>query len=335
MSQPPAAPVSPPVLAGQFQSSSGRTMLQYFRHTFPPGAPSSFRGPVQTSPGFDQVEVFLCGFTLATDVHEANLGRASVNVQKFGYDVQTGMLEVGITTQFVTDGQSWNSEVTFVVVLTDAAAARFSPVSTGCGGTAECNIVRLVGTAVPAGMQYIGIATQIWDAGSRSGPVPVNAISGDINNLSVNPPTVWLDYITALRNGAFTNNMFFEWQGVVIAFDPAEMTRALTSLPYQYTFLANHVATRQAIYSGAQAPANVPTTGFLDAFQGCTLLYSQSINGPEGPIWRIESSASAPIMGPNGAFTQYGVFLGSQFGDTINAVPDYGFQISRAAGFLH
>jgi hypothetical protein len=29
------------------------------------------------------------------------------------------------------------------------------------------------------------------------------------------------------------------------------------------------------------------------------------------------------------------VFLGSQFGNTTNTVPDYGFQISRTVGLLH
>lgn len=324
-----------PTPAGQFQSSSGRTVLQYFRQTFPAGAPSSFRGPLQVPPGFDQVEVLLCGFTLAADAHEAPLGRAAINVQKFGYDAQTGVLEAGVTTQFATDGQGATSEVTFVVVLTDATAARFSRISTGCGGPAECNIVRQVGSAIPSGMQYIGLATQIWDVGLQTGPgIPVNGIAGDVASLAVNPPTIWLQYIGALRNGAWTNEMFCEWQSLVIAFDPAEMTPVQTNLPYQYTFLGMHQSTRQVMQSQAVAPVGMPSTGFLDALQGCSLFYSQAINGPESPIWMLESSASTPIMGPNGAFTTYGAFLGSRFGDSVNAVPDYGFQISRAVGFL-
>jgi hypothetical protein len=327
---------SQPVLTAQFQSTSGRTALQYFQQTFPAGAPSSFRGPVQVLPGFDQVEVFLCGFTLATDAHEAPLGRAAVNIQKFGYDAQTGVLEAGVTTQFATDGQGATSEATFVVVLTDATAARFSRISTGCGGTGECDIVRQVGSAVPTGMQYIAIATQIWDVGVRSGPgIPLNGIAGDVVSLAVNPPAVWFQYIGALRNGAWTDDMFCEWQGMVIAFDPAEMTPVTTNLPYQYTFLGQHQATRQVMPSGAVAPAGVPSVGFLDAHQGCFLFHSQAINGPESPVWMLEASASAPIMGPNSALTTYGVFLGSRFGDSVNAVPDYGFQISRAVGFLH
>ena len=238
-----------PVPAGHFQSSSGRTMLEYFRHVFPAGTPSSFRGPLQVPAGFDQVEILLCGFTLSTEVHEAPARRAAVNVQNFGYDVTTGILDVGVTTQLVTDGQGAMSEVTFVVVLTDSAAARFSEIAASCGGNAECDIIRLVNSAVPAGMQYIGVATQIWDVGVSSGPtIPVNGIAGDIAGLAVGAPSVWLQYLGALRNGAWTNSMFCEWRGVVIAFDPAEISRFPTpNLPYQYTFLGQHQSARQVI----------------------------------------------------------------------------------------
>jgi hypothetical protein len=336
MSQPPGAPAGPPVPVGQFSSSSGRTALLYYRHTFPPGGPTSFRGSLPGAAGFDQAEVFLCGFSLATDAHEAPVGRVSVNVERFSYDPQSGALEVGLTTLFATDGQGSTSEVTFVAVLTDATAAHFSTVTTSCGGTAECHITRQLGNAVLPGMQYIGIATQIWDVGLPSGgPVPVNGIAGDVDSLAVNPPTVFLDYAGALRNGAFANDMFCEWQGVVIAFDPAEMTPPVTSLPYQYTFLSVGQSHRASFFGGASPSPSAPTTGLLDALQGCTLLYSQAINGPETPIWMIEASAQAPILTPNGALTHYGVFLGSRFGDAVNAVPDFSFQLSRAVGFLH
>lgn len=333
----PAASGSP-VPAGHFQSSSGRTMLEYFRHAFPAGTPSSFRGALQVPAGFDQVEVLLCGFTLSTEVHEAPVRRAAVNVQKFDYDAATGILDVGVTTQFETDGQGSMSEVTFVVVLTDSAAARFSEIATSCGGTGECDIVRLVNSAVPAGMQYIGVATQIWDVGVPSGsPIPVNGIGGDIAGLAVGLPSVWLQYLAALRNGAWTNNMFCEWRGVVIAFDPAEISRFPTiNLPYQYTILGQHQSARQVIAGSVSVPPGVPPfLGSLDVFQGFSLLFSQAINGPESPIWMIECSAWVPIIGPNGVFTQYGVFFGSQFGNTTNTVPDYGFQISRTVGLLH
>ena len=324
-----------PLLTGQFQSSSGRTVLSYYRHAFSGGSPTSFRGTVQLTPGFDQVEVLLCGFSLAADWHEAEVGRVAVNVQKFGYDAQTGALELGITTQFVTDGQTSSSEVTFVVIMTDVRAARFSPISTGCGGVAECNITTSVPVAVPTGMEYIGIGTQIWDVGSDSGPVPMNAVGGDVASLTVGLPSVAFDFLGVLRNGTFTNRMFCEWQGLVVAFDPAELTRAITPLQYQYTFLGHHVGARQFFYNQAQSPTNQPNTGFLDASQGSSLLFSQSINGPEERIWFIESSAEAPLLTPTGSITRYGVFLSSRYGETQVAAPDYTFQVSRLAGFLH
>jgi hypothetical protein len=307
----------------------------YFRLGFAAGTPSSYRGPLQALPGFDQVELLLCGFTLSAESHEAPLGRAAVNVQKLGYDASTGLMEVGVTTQFATDGQGAASEVTFVVVLTDSAAARFTRISTGCGGPAECDIIRLSGSAVPAGMSYIGIATQIWDVGVRSGPpTPVNGIGGDVASLAVSPPSVWSQYIGVLRDGAWARDMFCEWQGVVIAFDPAEISPVTTSLPYQYTFLGQHQTARLVLPSQAPPPP-WPAVGFLDALQGTYCFHSQSINGPESSIWMLETSATAPVMGPSSGLTTYGVFLGTRFGDTANANPDYGFQFSRAVGYLH
>ena len=333
MSQPTVS-AGQPVPMGQFLSSSGRTALLYYRHTFPAGVPSSFRGLVPGAAGFDQAEVLLCGFTLAADAHEARVGHVSAGVQRYSYDPQNGELEIGVTTMFATDGQGATSDVTFVAIFTDATAARFSTIAASCGGAAQCHIVRQLGNAVPPGMQYIGIASQLFDVGAGS-PVPVNGIAGDLDSLTVSSPTISLDYLGALRNGAFMNDMFCEWRGTVIAFDPAEMTRPVTSLPNQYTFLSQGQPQRVGFYGHAAATPSLPTTGFLDALQGCSLLYSQSINGPETPIWMIEASAQAPILAPNGALTEYGIFLGSIFGDAVNAAPNFGFQISRTVGFLH
>ncbi len=49
------------------------------------------------------------------------------------YDAQTGDLEVGM---LVTDGQGWNGEVTFVVILTDDTAARFVIAESGSSAPA-------------------------------------------------------------------------------------------------------------------------------------------------------------------------------------------------------
>jgi hypothetical protein len=74
--------------------------------------------------GFNQVEVLLAGCSLATDSREAPVNRARVYVQRFRYGAQTGDLEVGMAAELVTDGQGWNGEVTFVVILADDTAAR-------------------------------------------------------------------------------------------------------------------------------------------------------------------------------------------------------------------
>jgi hypothetical protein len=324
-----AQPPTPPSLVREFTSSSGRTVLQYYSCT----APGSFRGVLQAPAGFEQVEVLLTGFTLATDLHVARVERAAVNVQKFRYDPQTGELELGVRGQLATDGQTWRADVTFVVILTDSTAAHFTRLSTGCGATAECNISQQLAGAIPSGMQYIGLATQIWDLGSRAGAVPLNGIAAHMNAISVNPPNFGIDFAGALRNGAWTNDMFFEWQALTIAFDPTEMTRAPTWLPNQYTFIGKH-ASRLYLVDGAPAPAGPIITGFLDAFEGLVLLFSWAIGGPEYPVWMIEASAVAPVLSPSGATTEYGILLGTTFGDTANTAP-YEFQVSRAAGFLH
>jgi hypothetical protein len=151
-------PASPPALTGEFTSTSSRTVLQYYRYT----GSASFRGVIAAPAGFDQVEVLQCGFRLSTQTHVAPLKRAAVNVQKFTYDAFSGQLEVGVFAQLDTDGQDWEAEVTFVVILTDAAAATFTRISSGCRGQSECTITRLLPGAIPAGKQFVGVGTQIW-----------------------------------------------------------------------------------------------------------------------------------------------------------------------------
>jgi hypothetical protein len=120
MAQLPSTPPTPPTLVGEFTSSSRRTILQYYSHA----APGPFRGVLSVPAGFNQVEVLLAGSSLATDSREAPVNRARVYVQRFDYDAQTGDLEVGMAAELVTDGQGWNGEVTFVVILADDTAAR-------------------------------------------------------------------------------------------------------------------------------------------------------------------------------------------------------------------
>src|SRR4051794_29370745 len=87
-----AVVATPPTLVSQFTSSSGRTVLQYFRFN----ATQAFRGPIQVAPGFELVEVALVGHELHTDNHVAPVHRAAVNIHRFTYDATTGKLEVGV-----------------------------------------------------------------------------------------------------------------------------------------------------------------------------------------------------------------------------------------------
>jgi hypothetical protein len=323
-------PWTPPALVGEFKSSSGRTVLQYYSVTIS----GTIRGVVSAPAGFELVEVLLTGFTLEADSHEAPAAHAAAEVQKFRYDPQSGDLEIGVAATLTTDGQPWTAEVTFVVVLTDSDAGRFTLIDTGCNGTAQCSITRLLAGAIPPGMQYIGLATQIWDVAAQHGAVPVNGIAGHKNALSVNPPDVWVDFMGVFRDGAWANDMFCEWRAVVIAFRPTEMTQVPTSLPNQFTMLGTNQVARRSITNQAPAPPGVAVTGMLDAFDGFTALFSQAIGGPEHPIWMLEASAAPPILAPSGPVTTYGVFMGTKYGDLTSTQP-FLFQLSRAAGFLH
>jgi hypothetical protein len=291
----------------------------------------NFRGVIRTLPGFDQVEVFLCGFTLETLSQADKVGRVAARVQKFRYDRANGALEVGVSAGLSTTGQKYSYELTFVVVLTGAKVAKFTRIDASCGGVETCTIGRSLPAAVPSGMHYIGLGTSSWDLGSNAGAFPLNTLSGHIDSISVAPPTVNLTYLAAFRDAAGGKRMFLEWDAAVIAFRPSEMAQNTSPIFPQYTMLAHHVTTRQFLGSGGTAP--VPAIrGVLDAFEGLTLFYDNP--AIEHDIWLVEASASAPrLTAPNAAAVDLGLFLGTTFGDRTNA-PDYAYQESRALGFL-
>ncbi|MBO3093579.1 hypothetical protein [Cellulomonas dongxiuzhuiae] len=305
-------------------------MLQYFSYV----GHEPFRGPLRVASGFELVEVAEVGHRLQTETSAAPVSRVAVNVQSFAYDASTGDLEVGITPLLSTDGQGWLAEVTFVVICTDSGVAHIARVSTGGVGTSEVSMSKYLPGAIPVGMDYVGMATQIWDVGTDAGPLLLNGVAAHVNNLSVTPPNLWLDYWGVLRDSAWTAPMFFEWQALVLAFDPAEMSRATTSLPYQYTWLAHNVVTRNFFAGPITAPPGAPVTGFLDAYEGSVLGFGQLINGPEHRVWCVEASASPPSLTPTGAITSYGTFLGTTYGDTVTTEP-YLLQVSRCAAWLH
>lgn len=333
----PTPPSSlPPTLISKFKSSSGRTIIEYY--TYDSGTCGigncNFRGSLHAPAGFDQVEVFLSGFSLETQSKVDKISHVQAQVQKFRYDKATGDLEVGVSAQLSTSsGQPYAYHVTFVVLLTDVTAAKFTHVGNGCRGQAQCHVTATLAGAVPTGMQYIGLGTRIFDLGSESGPLLINTLSAHIDSLTVTPPNVQLDYLCSLHDAAGVNAMYCEWDAAIIAFDPAEMAQNTSTIFPQYTFLATSTTTADRWTNHSQPAAGTAFTGFLDAFEGVTFFYP---TGKENAIWMVDAFASNfQLSGtpPNEALTDYGIFLGTTFGDTANAQA-YTYQESRAFGFL-
>jgi hypothetical protein len=221
--------------------------------------------------------------------------------------------------------------------LTDPSVASFSQISSGCVGTARCTISRSLATAVPAGMQNIGLATNDWDIGSDSGPLRLNALSAHIDGLTVSPPTVNLNYLCVMQDATGQNRMFCEWAAKIVAFAPSEMEQNGSFIFPQYTFLGQNIASRQAGPVQDASPSGAKISGFLDAFEGASLFYDPLSPNPaatDNVIWWIEAFAdSFAVTAPSAASRGYGVFLGTKFGDTLAAAP-FDYQVSRAFGFL-
>lgn len=339
---PSAAAAPAPVLIQHFQSASGKTNIEYYSYDAPAcGASGScmFRGVIKVPPGFEQAEVFLSGFRVDAVQQADAVQQVSATVNKYRYDAAAGDLEVSVGAVLRTrSGQDYSLHVSFVVVLTGNDVARFTAINTGCAGVLNCTITRSLAAAVPAGMRYIGLATQNWHIGSASGPLLLNTLSGHLDSLTVAPPAVNLDYLCVMQGGKRKNKMFCEWAAKVIAFDAAEMEPAASPIPPAYTFLAWNVATRAFWANHTTISSHTPIAGFLDAFEGLTLTYQNFpyVPGVQHPIWQIESSADNFRIDPTAsdtAVTDYGIFLGTRFGNTTTAAP-YAYQESRAFGFL-
>lgn len=331
-----------PALTQHFQSTSGKTSIEHYSYDASPcGASGSclFRGAIKVPKGFQQVEVFLSGFRLEAAKQADAVQQVSVTVNKYLYDAATGDLEMSVGATLRTkSGQDYALHVSFVVILTAENLARFTPINTGCAGALSCTITRSLPAAVPPGMQYIGLATQNWHIGSASGPLTLNTLSGHLDSLTVAPPAVNLGYLCVMQGGKRKNKMFCEWAAKVIAFDPAEMEPAVSPIPPAYTFLAWNVGTRVYWANHSQIPSHRPIPGFLDAFEGLTLTYQNFpyVPGVQNRIWLVESSADSFRVDPSSndtAVTDYGIFLGTQFGNTTSTAP-YAYQESRAFGFL-
>lgn len=338
----PEADAASPQLAQQFRSSSGRTAIEYFTYdsgTCGAGLPCNFRGSIKVPAGFDQVEVFLSGFKLEAAKQSDALSQVMATVTKHRYVVATGELELSISAVLNTrSGQNYSYNIGFVVILTESALAQFTQVGGGCAGVASCRIKRTIPAAVPAGMKYIGFATQNWHLGSHSGPLLVNTLSAHQDGLTVQSPVVNLNYLCVMRDGRGKNRMFCEWGAKVIAFDPAEMEQNGSSIFPQYAFMSWGSNVRHLWTEQSSSPSRRPIAGFFDAFEGLTLTYQTFPYTPgiQNPIWLIESSAgnfSVSGVAPDTALTEYGIFLGTKFGN-YTTTRQYGHQESRAFGFL-
>ncbi len=187
-------------------------------------------------------------------------------------------------------------------------------------------------------MQYIGLGTRLWSLGSQSGPVLINTLAGYTSSLTVSPPAVTLDYGCEIHARGAKNRMYCEWTAAVIAFDPAEMQQNGSGLFPQYTFLSLGTTTHPQWANHSTSPTHAPIKGFLDGFEGLILSYQTFPYHPPTnfPIWQIDSSATKFAIDPTAAdtaVTNYGVFLGTRFGNSTLA-QEYLYQESRAFGFL-
>lgn len=327
---------APPTRIQRFKSSSGRTIIEYYAYSSGPcGGPTScnFRGFITVPAGFPEAEVFLSGVRLEAGVQADRVSQIAATVNRFRYDSATGALEVGVTASLVTQSrQAFSYVATFVVILTQPGVASYSPISTGCAGVASCRITRSLPAAVPAGMTYIGLATQNWNLGA-AGDIPLNAVSGHLDGIQINPPSVDVEYLCVMQDARARNRMFCEWGAKVIAFDPAEMEPHGSPIFPQYTFVGMNTPNRHAWVNHSPSPSHTPIAGFLDAFEGLSLWYGAGI---QNPIWLVDSSAgnfAISVTAPDTALTEYGIFLGTAFGNQVSAA-HYSFQGSRAFGFL-
>ncbi len=341
----PEVNAAAPTLVGQFKSSTGRTVIEYYTYSIGPcaGPNCSFSGSIMVPAGFDQVEVFLSGFELKAAAQPDAVSQVSVRVAKKRYESSSGELEVNVGAGLSTrSSQKYSYSISFVVVLTGSSVAKFTPVQSGCEGVGRCTIKKTLPLAIPTSMQYIGLATQTWFLGSQSGPLVLNTLSAHRDGMTVKPPLLGLEYLCSMQGKMIKrkekkNRMFCEWVAKVIAFDVTEMEPD-GHFPHNTFFTSStnvrHFWTNHLINSSRK-----PITGFFDAFEGLTLTYQpfgSTAPSAHNLIWAVEASAENFRIDPGApdtALTDYGIGLGVQFG--IHTPTElYGYQVSRAFGFL-
>jgi hypothetical protein len=284
-------------------------------------------------PGFEQAEVFLTGFALERSNSSAPLQGIGASVDKVHYDASTGDLAIRVYGTFQS-GQSFTYEISFVVLLTSNAAAKFTPLGNGCSDLVLCHVVSTFPSAVPAGMRLVGFATRKYFLGTNGSPMNVLALSMSKNGISgfspAGPGNV--DYVCAFRDATSSKKMFCEWSASIIAFDPAEMVAASSNPLPEYMFLGQSSTTDRLTHT-YQVSAGGSARGMFNALEGVSLFYTAT---QDQPVWRVEASASDfQISGspPNSGSAEYGLFLGTTFGDRVNTTP-YSYQMWRVVGFL-
>jgi len=311
-------------------------VIQYFKYqssTCGAGPTCDFDGTIRTKPGFEQSEVFLTGFALERSSSSAPLQGISASVDKVRYDASTGDLAIRVYGTFQS-GQNFSYEISFVVLLTSNAAAKFTPLGNGCSDVALCHVVSTPASAVPVGMRFIGFATRKYFLGTNGPPMNVLALSMSKNGISgfspAGPGNV--DYICTFRDATSSKRMFCEWSASIIAFDPSEMVAA-SSNPLPETMFLGQSSTTDRLNHTYPLVGGGSTQGIFNALEGVSWYY---MGTQDQPVWRVEASASGfQISGSpaNSGSAEYGLFLGTMFGDRVTTTP-YSYQMWRAVGFL-
>jgi hypothetical protein len=183
-------------------------------------------------------------------------------------------------------------------------------------------------------MEYIGTGLHSFQIQSVSGPVLVNTISAHMTNLMVPSPDVHFDYTCEIQDVAAQNDMQCAMFGSVIAFDPRELEPNDSGSPPQLNYVFSGVSQAQTFTGAAKGVSAQPITGFLDALEGFKFFYA---GGLEYPVWLMDASASnfnISATTPEESQTDYNVFLGTTFGDRLNA-QSFEYRGDRLIGLLY
>jgi hypothetical protein len=323
----PSSSQAAPKRIGRFISSSHRTVLLYYRWAITAG--SGFSGSLAGPPGYEIATVIQTGYILKTLDAPAPVTRVSVTTRLDFYHSDTGRFDVSVNVHEPFE----DGFVTFVAVFSDPGVATFTAMnSPSCTGPGTCGITATAAGAVPPGMQYVGVGVHEWQVGTAVGLTPVKDIGAHVDHVSVGATDVEADLTGVLTDGSSSpKSMVFEWQASVLAFKPSEMTRVVTTPPYEYP-IDGRATKRRAIKVTDANPAGRVVKGFLDGLEGFRHHFTGV--GSAHDIWMLEASSTLPVVGPVAVSRTYRVMLGTIFGETSTTDP-YIYEFSRTPAFLH